>query len=349
VLRFEVAAETFALFREAMTELRRRTGAMLDDDSALLSMARQVLGAPLEKGRATYQIPLYVCPSCGTAEQQAGGELVPVSSDILEMARCDSQRLGYVNIPAANENAEGAQAAERAELSNESRTETERAGAHASFIATAHRNVTHVGAEVQVDNVHGSARPGDDVHGKAGLDMADLLVGAVPPKVHAHDCARPRASQSISPSLRRAVLRRDHERCQVPGCTNSTFVDVHHITLRSEGGKNAPENLITICTVHHRAAHRGELVILRSGAGLLFRHADGSDYGHTVTPRAADTHAKVFSALRNLGFREKEVHAVLAELRRQSGLRDAPTDQLLREALYCLGSPGVRTTKRSIH
>ena len=36
VLRFEVTAETFALVREAMAELRRRSDAALNDDAALL-------------------------------------------------------------------------------------------------------------------------------------------------------------------------------------------------------------------------------------------------------------------------------------------------------------------------
>jgi len=61
VLRFDVAPETFALFREAMIALRRRTELMLDDDSALLLMARHVLGGPNDTGRASYQIGFNVC------------------------------------------------------------------------------------------------------------------------------------------------------------------------------------------------------------------------------------------------------------------------------------------------
>jgi hypothetical protein len=41
VLRFEVAPETFPLFNEALHRLRRAAGGSLDDDAALLSMARQ--------------------------------------------------------------------------------------------------------------------------------------------------------------------------------------------------------------------------------------------------------------------------------------------------------------------
>src|SRR5438477_751756 len=78
VLGFEVAPETLALFREAMNQLRRSSGTRLDDDSALLLMARHVLDGPSDDGRASYQVVLSVCPDCGRGGQQAGGELVPV-------------------------------------------------------------------------------------------------------------------------------------------------------------------------------------------------------------------------------------------------------------------------------
>jgi hypothetical protein len=138
------------------------------------------------------------------------------------------------------------------------------------------------------------------------------------------------------------VLRRDHECCRVTGCANATFLDLHHIELRSEGGPNDPENLITICTAHHRAVHRGVLLIDGSASMVRFRHADGSQYGEPFAPRAIDAQAKVFSALRGLGFAERQVRAVLAELRTHEDFREASTERLLREALRRLAPPGVR-------
>jgi len=152
-----------------------------------------------------------------------------------------------------------------------------------------------------------------------------------------------RALQTPSPALRRAVLLRDHRRCGVPGCRNARFLDVHHVQLRSEGGRNQLENLLTMCSVHHRAAHRGELLVEGSAAsGLRFYHADGRAYGETVDPRAIEAQSKVFGALRTLGFREGEVRAVLARLRAESALRDASTEQWLRAALACLTRPLAR-------
>ena len=99
VLRFEVAAETFALFGDALRELRRRAGAALDDDSALLELARCALGGPRDEGRASYQVVLGVCPECGNARQHAAGGLVPVGPELIRMAHCDAQHLGSLAEP----------------------------------------------------------------------------------------------------------------------------------------------------------------------------------------------------------------------------------------------------------
>jgi hypothetical protein len=117
---------------------------------------------------------------------------------------------------------------------------------------------------------------------------------------------------------------------------------VHHVQPREEGGRNEAENLLTLCGAHHRAVHRGELLIEREPDGaLVFRHADGSAYGNPTDPRLIDAHTKVFSALRQLGFREGEVKAVLSELRGDAELDGAPVERLLREAL-CRIRPKTR-------
>jgi hypothetical protein len=100
VLRFEVTAEAYALFREALLELRRRGSSCFDDDAALLEMARCVLGGPgrggstpgREEGRSPYQIALSVCPECGSGRQPANGQLVTVAPEIVDMAECDAER-----------------------------------------------------------------------------------------------------------------------------------------------------------------------------------------------------------------------------------------------------------------
>jgi hypothetical protein len=149
-------------------------------------------------------------------------------------------------------------------------------------------------------------------------------------------------------------MRRDGGRCVVPGCRHATFVDIHHIVLRSEGGSNDEDGLIVLCPAHHRAQHRGQLIIEgRVSSGLRFHHADGTRYGHVIHPRAANAHAQAFRALRALGFRESEARAALervrshdvgdatrdatVESREKVGL-DASTEGVIRAALAVLSS-----------
>jgi hypothetical protein len=252
-LRFEVTAETLAIFRDALAKVRRAAGAPIDDDAALLSMARQVLGGSIDEGRANYQISLTVCEACGHGRQQGRGEQVEVGYEIVEMAECDAQHLGHVS--------------------------------------------THVGEEP----------------------------------------SRNRATQSIPPRVRREVMRRDGHRCVVPGCRNSIFLDIHHIDLRSEGGDHHPGGLIAICGAHHRAQHRGQLLIEgRVSTGLVFRHADGTPYGSMVDAGAAASFEQAFHALRSLGFREGEARAALARIRSDVRFVNGTTEQLLRAALVVM-------------
>jgi hypothetical protein len=84
-----------------------------------------------------------------------------------------------------------------------------------------------------------------------------------------------RATQTIRPARRRAVMRRDGGRCVVPGCRHATFVDVHHVRPRCEGGGDEVENLVVLCAAHHRAVHRGALKVERSAGGhLAVRRSD---------------------------------------------------------------------------
>jgi hypothetical protein len=306
VLRFEVASETLCLFREAMNKLQRDSGASLDDDSALMLMARHVLGGPGEEGRAAYQIALSVCPRCSQGAQQASGELMPVDPEIVAMAECDAQHLGVLP-PAGPSTPASAAPALRAVERVEPDVHT---GARAE--AKAERaDDAHTGARAEA-----KAERADDAHAGA------------------------RAKQDVPPAMRRTVLRRDHHRCTAPGCRNVRFVDVHHIQLSSEGGCNRVSNLITLCSVHHRAAHRGELLVSGSVEdGVCFRHADGSDYGQPLDPHAVDVQAKAFAILRNLQFREGETRQVLTELGKKYGGQLPSLERLLRDALDQLTPP----------
>jgi len=154
-----------------------------------------------------------------------------------------------------------------------------------------------------------------------------------------HDAAAapPRATQSVPPALRRQVLLRDQKTCQVPGCRNTIALDVHHIQPRAEGGTHHAHNQLGICTVHHRAVHRGEIHISgRAPDDLVFQHADGTPYGGPVSAPRADVCKKVFDGLCGLGFKSSEARRALDACTRDG---DVPLDAqaLLRKALERLG------------
>jgi hypothetical protein len=331
VLRFDVAPETLALFREASSRLRREAGASFDDDALLLAMARGVLGGPTDPGRASYQVSLSVCPDCGRAAQHANGELVLVGAEVLAMASCDAQNLGTVSAPANDLSVGCAESRSNAHVGRDS-------DAHVGCDSDA-----HVGAD---------PNPLRDVSHHTHVDVDagyDTPAGSLP-----------RAKQTIPPKLRRSILLRDERCCRVPGCRNALYLDVHHILPRSSGGQNETQNLITLCGAHHRAVHRGDLVVEHTDLGVRFRHADGRKYGDAARPpqptlsnaatwraRPVELHAKVRSALRHLGFRDTDVRGVLDELQEKQKQQapDLPpldtAEQLLRAALVRLG-PGRR-------
>jgi 5-methylcytosine-specific restriction endonuclease McrA len=155
---------------------------------------------------------------------------------------------------------------------------------------------------------------------------------------HTHVGAQPtKARQDVAPAVRRHVVRRDGGRCVVPGCRQSVFLDLHHVVLRSEGGDHDANNLITVCGAHHRALHRGQLVIEgHLSSGLIFRHADGTPYGRIPDPHAATGYEQAFHALRSLGFRERETRVALDTLRTEAHGADPTLETILRQALATL-------------
>jgi Holliday junction resolvasome RuvABC DNA-binding subunit len=77
-------------------------------------------------------------------------------------------------------------------------------------------------------------------------------------------------------------------------------------------------------------------------AGLRFQHSDGSDYGLVARPQVAQLRAKAFAALRGLGFRERDVHRVLAEEAHDVDGGDESLESVLRRALARLTDARAR-------
>ena len=75
-----------------------------------------------------------------------------------------------------------------------------------------------------------------------------------------------RNTTTIPPRTRRTVLARDRHRCRAPGCGRTRFLEVHHLTQRTNGGTNNPANLITLCAACHRLWHERRSVAIPAPA-----------------------------------------------------------------------------------
>lgn len=176
-----------------------------------------------------------------------------------------------------------------------------------------------------------------------------------------------RATQDVTPKLRRHVHARDRKRCQVPGCRAARHVDVHHIVRRADGGGHGADNLIVLCAGHHRALHEGHLAITGRAPDIEVtwktaiatphvghsqdRHGGAPTQpapqpaistphvGHPSDPKPAEPskYARVVmkteatQALTQLGFKAATARRLVEDA--LDGAKDVTLDWLLREAL----------------
>jgi hypothetical protein len=120
------------------------------------------------------------------------------------------------------------------------------------------------------------AEVSDTVAAEAACDAE--IVEMRPGPTHGH------ATRAIPPALRRAVLHRAGWRCEVPGCCNRLWLDVHHAVAWSRGGRHDEAKLIVLCAAHHRAVHAGALGIELVADRVVVNHGDGT---RRVGPRRA--------------------------------------------------------------
>ncbi|MDO9519918.1 MAG: DUF222 domain-containing protein [Pseudohongiella sp.] len=100
-----------------------------------------------------------------------------------------------------------------------------------------------------------------------------------------------RKTRTVSPALRRALTIRDHC-CRFPGCTESRFVDAHHIHHWCDGGETKLENLVLLCRRHHRLVHEQAYEIINHGmsrhrAHIEFRRPDREILPEALYPQFA--------------------------------------------------------------
>ena len=103
-----------------------------------------------------------------------------------------------------------------------------------------------------------------------------------------------RKTRTIPPAIRRALTIRD-QGCRVPGCTQSRYVDAHHIQHWCDGGETSLDNLVLLCRHHHRLLHQGAFLIenrpknesfhQNEEKGIVFMGPDGQVIPQSLYPQ----------------------------------------------------------------
>ena len=92
-----------------------------------------------------------------------------------------------------------------------------------------------------------------------------------------------RATRTIPPHLRTAVIQRD-QHCQFPGCTQPPSVcDVHHLIPWARGGPTSLGNLRLLCRFHH-------LIVIHQWGWTITCHPDGTRTATAPDGRTLHSH-----------------------------------------------------------
>ena len=93
-----------------------------------------------------------------------------------------------------------------------------------------------------------------------------------------------RTAREPSASMVRLLQYRDRE-CRFPGCGAVRFTQAHHVLWWSRGGPTDPENLILLCSFHHKLVHEHRWRVQRTGGnGVRWFHPDGRRYRSGPAP-----------------------------------------------------------------
>lgn len=85
-------------------------------------------------------------------------------------------------------------------------------------------------------------------------------------------------SQRIVPQRTRRLVEDRDAGCRYPGCAAASYLENHHIVHWSDGGATDLENLVSLCSAHHRMQHQGYFTIggdPNTPDGLEFRTHHG--------------------------------------------------------------------------
>jgi hypothetical protein len=117
----------------------------------------------------------------------------------------------------------------------------------------------------------------------------DAVLSWISHDTHGNTLDAGRRHRQPAPALRRALASRDHGRCRFPGCDRRAS-QAHHITWWIHGGPTSLDNLISLCTYHHRLIHQAGYTITTPAPGQFTFHRPGGDPIPGSPPLPAPSH-----------------------------------------------------------
>jgi hypothetical protein len=86
-----------------------------------------------------------------------------------------------------------------------------------------------------------------------------------------------RMSRQPTAAMLRQIRYRDRE-CRFPGCGARRFTEAHHVVWWRNGGRTDLENLVLICSFHHRLVHEHGWRLDADATSLRWFRPDGTRY-----------------------------------------------------------------------
>jgi hypothetical protein len=152
----------------------------------------------------------------------------------------------------------------------------------ANAYLTGQREASTASSENYQVTVHVDRTALSEGHGRSGLPIesvrrlccdGDTVV--IVEDEHGEPLNVGRKTRTVPTAIKRALWSRD-KGCVFPGCRNKRFVDAHHIQHWSAGGETSLDNLLLLCTRHHRLVHEGGFSIAKDYLDRwYFKRPDG--------------------------------------------------------------------------
>ena len=120
----------------------------------------------------------------------------------------------------------------------------------------------------------------DARHIACDADLTEFIEG-----VESNQLNYERRRRIVPAPLLRALKLRDHNRCRFPGCPHQRYVEAHHVQHWIDGGETRLENLVLLCSAHHRLLHHGAFHITTEDDGFVFVSRDGEVIEPALKPQ----------------------------------------------------------------